>query len=188
MRKMTQTTISQSTASVIDVSALMTKIAAMDSKLNSLVSSVKEGFSAISALSVGHQKSVPSVLFVRELPNFVSHKLRSNTFASRLFLEALTRVGKYIGRNLTSMELSQPEYQPYIGWKWHHLYHALINLGLIDANTKRTAYVKFICQILPDRKPANVSRSFYRTYDNNASIISDIEDTFRPVADLLEAA
>lgn len=188
MRKMTQTTISQSTASVIDVSALMTKIAAMDSKLNSLVSSVKEGFSAISALSVGHQKSVPSVLSVRELPNFVSHKLSQNTFASRLFLETLTRVGKYIGRNLTSMELSQPEYQPYIGWKWHHLYHALINLGLIDANTKRTAYVKFICQILPDRKPANVSRSFYRTYDNNANIISDIEDTFRPVADLLEAA
>ena len=185
MRKMTQTTISQSTASVIDVSALMAKISAMDSKLNSLVSSVKEGFSALSA---GHQKSVPSVLSVRELPNFVSHKLRSNTFASRLFLETLTRVGKYIGRNLTSMELSQPEYQPYIGWKWHHLYHALINLGLIDANTKRTAYVKFICQILPDRKPANVSRSFYRTYDNNASIISDIEDTFRPVADLLEAA
>lgn len=185
MRKMTQTTISQSTASVIDVSALMTKIAAMDSKLNSLVSSVKEGFSAISALSVGHQKAVPSV---RELPNFVSHKLRSNTIATRLFLETLTRVGKYIGRNLTSMELSQPEYQPYIGWKWHHLYHALINLGLIDANTKRTAYVKFICQILPDRKPANVSRGFYRTYDNNPSIIYDIEDTFRPVADLLEAA
>ena len=187
MRKMTQTTISQSTASVIDVSALMAKIAAMDSKLNSLVSSVKEGFSSISALSAGHQKSVP-VLSVRDLPNFVSHKLRSNTVATRLFLETLTRVGKYIGRNLTSMELSQPEYQPYIGWKWHHLYHALINLGLIDANTKRTAYVKFICQILPDKKPANVSRGFYRTYDNNPSIISDIEDTFRPVADLLEAA
>ena len=75
--------------------------------------------------------------------------------------------------------------------------HVLIGLGSprgdkmnrrIDANTKRTAYVKFICQILPDRKPANVSRSFYRTYDNNANIISDIEDTFRPVADLLEAA
>ena len=131
---------------------------------------------------------MPSVLTVRDLPNFVSHKLRSNTIATRLFLETLTRVGNYIGRNLTSKELSLSEYQPYIGWKWHHLYHALINLGLIDANTKHTAYVKFICQILPDRKPANVSRSFYRTYDNNASIISDIEDTFRPVADLLEAA
>lgn len=182
MRKMTQTTTPQSAAAVIDVNALMAKIAAMDSKLNSLVSSVKEGFSVLSA---GHQKSV---LSVRELPNFVSHKLRSNTVATRLFLETFTRVGKYIGRNLTSKELSLPEYQPYIGWKWHHLYHALINLGLIDANTKRTAYVKFICQILPDKKPANVSRGFYRTYDNNPSIISDIEDTFRPVADLLEAA
>lgn len=187
MRKMTQITTPQPTAAVIDVNVLMAKIAAMDSKLNSLVSSVKEGFSSISALSAGHQKLVP-VLSVRDLPIFVSHKLRSNTFASRLFLETLTRVGKYIGRNLTSMELSQPEYQPYIGWKWHHLYHALINLGLIDANTKRTAYVKFICQILPDKKPANVSRGFYRTYDNNPSIISDIEDTFRPVVDLLEAA
>ncbi len=184
MRKMTQTTTSQPAAAVIDVSALMAKIAAMDSKLNSLVSSVKEGFSVLSALSTRHQKSVLSV----ELPNFVSHKLRSNTVATRLFLETLTRVGKYIGRNLTSNELSQPEYQPYIGWKWHHLYHALINLGLIDANTKRTAYVKFICQVLPDKKPANVSRGFYRTYDKNTSIISDIEDTFRPVTDLLEAA
>ena len=185
MRKMTQTTTPQPTAAVIDVNVLMAKIAAMDSKLNSLASSVKEGFSVLSALSVGHQKSV---LSVRELPNFVSHKLRSNTVATRLFLETLTRVEKYIGKNLTSNELSQPEYQPYIGWKWHHLYHALINLGLIDANTKRTAYVKFICQILPDKKPANVSRGFYRTYDNNPSIISDIEDTFRPVVDLLEAA
>ena len=185
MRKMTQTNTSQPAAAAIDVSALMAKISAMDSKLNSLVSSVKEGFSALSA---GHQKSVPSVLTVRDLPNFVSHKLRSNTIATRLFLETLTRVGKYIGRNLTSKELSLSEYQPYIGWKWHHLYHALINLGLIDANTKHTAYVKFICQILPDKKPANVSRGFYRTYDNNPSIISDIEDTFRPVTDLLEAA
>ena len=185
MRKMTQTTSPQPVAAVIDVNALMAKIAAMDSKLNSLVSSVKEGFSVFSALSAGHQKSV---LSVRKLPNFLSHKLRSNTFASRLFLETFTRVGKSSVKISPARSCLNQSISPLLGWKWHHLYHALINLGLIDTNTKRTAYVKFICQILPDRKPANVSRGFYRIYDNNPSIISDIEDTFRPVADLLEAA
>ena len=54
MRKMTQTTTSQPATAVIDVNVLMAMIAAMDSKPNSLVSSVKEDFSAITALSAGH--------------------------------------------------------------------------------------------------------------------------------------
>lgn len=115
------------------------------------------------------------------LPNFVSHEVRVSKEASTLFVDTLRRVGDYVGRNLTKEQMTMPEFQPYLGWKWHHLYQALANLGIIDANTKHNAFAEFLAKVLPGKKEKNISRAFYRNYDNNESIVADIEDTFRPV-------
>ena len=76
----------------------------------------------------------------------------------------------------------------YDGWRWHHLYHALRNLGIITETTSHSDFAKFIASVLPDKKAASVRRGIYRTFDNDRTIIADIEDTFLPVANLLNAA
>ena len=131
------------------------------------------------------KQSVSSVVREVMLPNFVSHDIRVSHEATTLFIDTLRRVGQYIGRNLTKKEMAMPEYQPYIGWKWHHLYQALVGLGIFEKATTHAAYAEFICKVLPGKKPSNISRSFYRNYDNNESIIADMMDVFRPVKDAL---
>ena len=163
------------------LSNLVTKIDSIDTAVKSL----KEGLSAIPFLSVGHQKPVSSV---RELPTFISHEIRANAQASTLFLKILHTVGPYIGRNFTIDEKNDPVIGRYDGWRWHHLYHALRNLGIITETTSHSDFAKFIASILPDKKAASVRRGIYRTFDNDRTIIADIEDTFRPVPNLLRAA
>ena len=119
------------------LSTLVTKVDSIETAVKSL----KEGFSAIPFLSTGHQKPVSSV---RELPTFISHEIRANAQASALFLKILHTVGPYIGRNFTIEEKNDPVIGRYDGWRWHHLYHALRDLGLITETASHSDFAKFI--------------------------------------------
>jgi hypothetical protein len=164
-----------------DSAAYLAVLTAISKELRSIRTFLQEGLPAMSTVRATSAPSVEPVAQEVTLPNFVSHQVRISPVATRLFVDTLRRVGQYVGRNLTKHQMNQPEFQPYIGWKWHLLYHALVHLSLIDAHTTHSAFADLICLVLPDKKPANISRSFYRNYDKNESIIADIEDVFRPV-------
>lgn len=100
-----------------------------------------------------------------------------------------SRIGRYMGRNLTKKEKELPEAKPYIRWKWNHLLQAFYEMGMIEKGTTQTDFANFLVQVLPDRKVANILQSLYRNCDKKSdNIMADVKDEFAPVLALLKKA
>ena len=167
--------------------ALLSTLVAKVSSIDAAITSLKD---AVSTFSSGQKHPAAESVSACSvtLPSIVNHDIRKSPEATRLFIDTLRRVGQYMCCKLTREQRQAPEAQVYLNWKLHHLYEAFVNLHIIDAKTTHEAFAALFCLILPDRKPSNLSRGFYRNFDNNDSVIRDIEDEFRPVILLAQRA
>ena len=125
------------------------------------------------------------------LSRYFPKKLANNTRAFDKFYDILHHCGLYIGRPLLDTEKKDPDKSRYEGWKWKHLYQALINLGLLNQDTPKKSYGEYIESVFPSVKAENVIRSFGNRgvpKDERLSsrIIKDIEDEFDAVTTLIQ--
>ena len=137
------------------------------------------------------QKDASSVTDIQEcdikLPTIFHHDLRTNREATALLIKKLRVAGKYMGRNLTKKEKEHPEAQPYVLWMWHYLMQAFLDLEFIIPETTQVDFSKFLAQVLPGKKEANIRQSIYRNCDKkSASVVADIRDAFLSVKRLIK--
>jgi len=171
-------------ASLSQLTSLITKVIAKVSLIEADTAYLRKGLAAL--VSHEPQPLQPSPSPAAQLPPFLAPGLRRNHAASALFVATLRRVGRYIGVNMTQADKLDPLISQYEGWRWHHLYRALIQLRLISPSTTKKAFSKFISDVVPDKKEANVRKGFYRTYGTSPAVIDDIKLEFQPVVSMLQ--